>query len=208
MRSTLRQRLGGTLVALVLVLGSTEHASAASFRNQSNPVADQQAFVDAINATRAGVGLPALRVHPALVGVARGWSEKMRQASVAVTSDDCLISHNPDLRNAVSLNWRKLGENVGCGDVGVGGLHTAFVNSPKHYANIVDTTFDFVGIGIVYDGDVMFVTEQFMDFAEAPPTTAAPAALSLSPAKAPAAKVLSAAPVRPKTTPSTKRKRA
>ncbi len=26
-----------------------------------------------------------------------------------------------------------------------------------------DTTFDYIGIGIVYDGDVMFVTEQFMD---------------------------------------------
>ncbi len=44
--------------------------------------------------------------------------------------------------------------------------------SPAHYRNIVDPTFDSIGIGIAYDGDVMYVTEQFMDLRDAPSVSA------------------------------------
>ncbi len=162
---------------------------------------DEQSFVEAINRTRVGVGLAPLRANVTLAEVARVWAEKMRAASVAVGTDDCLISHNPNLRTAVPLLWKKLGENVGCGDVGVDVLHAAFVNSPKHYANIVDPDFDSVGIGIVFQGDVMFVTEQFMDADEQAGSTAVPGALALAVPKTGTSKVLAASAV-----PSTRRR--
>jgi Cysteine-rich secretory protein family len=136
-------------------------------------------------------------VNVTLADVARGWAEKMRVASVAVGTEDCLISHNPNLRTAVPLKWKKLGENVGCGDVGVEGLHAAFVNSPKHYANIIDPAFDSIGIGIVYAGDVMFVTEQFMDADESAGSATVPGSLALAAPKQGTSKVLSASAVRP-----------
>lgn len=198
---------GAVSLALSVVV---QAASAAS-----DPVADEQLFVDAINRTRTDLGLPPLKVQPILVDVARNWSDSMRKVSVASGTNDCLISHNPNLKNAVDADWRKLGENVGCGDVGVDGLHDAFVKSPKHYANIVDPQFDSIGIGIVYNDDVMFVTEQFMDLVE-PTAKGTPAELAL---KAPVSKskVLSASPVtapktttsknKPKTKPTTKKRR-
>lgn len=179
------------LLALGVMLGVSLSATAA----RADVAGDEQTFVDAINRTRTGVGLAPLRVDVTLVNVARGWSEKMKQASLAVTAEDCLISHNPNLRTAINLPWKKLGENVGCGDVGVDGLHAAFVNSPKHYANIVDPQFDSIGIGIVMSGDVIFVTEQFMDLNDAPPTTVAPSALALVAPK-PTTKVLAATSAR------------
>ena len=131
-------------------------------------VSDEAQFVKRINEARVAGGLKELSVHVALVDAGRGWATKMRDTSVAANVDDCLISHNPNLRTAVNAPWRKLGENVGCGDTDVDTLHEAFMNSPKHKENIMDPTFDSIGIGIVMAGDTMFVTEQFMQLDNRP----------------------------------------
>jgi uncharacterized protein YkwD len=128
----------------------------------ADTISDEAQFVKRINEARVAGGLKELTVHVALVDAGRGWATKMRDTSVAANVDDCLISHNPNLRTAVNAPWRKLGENVGCGDTGPDELHEAFMNSPKHRENIMDPTFDSIGIGIVMAGDTMFVTEQFM----------------------------------------------
>jgi uncharacterized protein YkwD len=128
----------------------------------ADTISDEAQFVKRINEARVAGGLKELTVHVALVDAGRGWATKMRDTSVAANVDDCLISHNPNLRTAVNAPWRKLGENVGCGDTDADTLHEAFMNSPKHRENIMDPTFDSVGIGIVMAGDTMFVTEQFM----------------------------------------------
>ena len=129
---------------------------------RADTISDEAQFVKRINEARVAAGLKELTVHVALIEAGRGWATKMRDTSVAANVDDCLISHNPNLRTAVNAPWRKLGENVGCGDTDVDTLHEAFMNSPKHRENIMDPTFDSVGIGIVTAGDTMFVTEQFM----------------------------------------------
>jgi hypothetical protein len=111
----------------------------------------------------------------------------MQLASSAAGGTGCLISHNPQLRTAVAASWRKLGENVGCGDVSVEVLHQKFMDSPAHRANIMDPEFDSIGIGVVYDSaGMMWVTEQFMDVDQrvSQPTTtlvSAPVALALAP---------------------------
>jgi hypothetical protein len=98
----------------------------------------------------------------------------------------------------------------------VDGLHTAFVNSPHHYENLVDPAFGYVGIGIVMNGPTIFVSEVFMQLmpVKAPvvtlpttsPTTVPPATTTTTarPAPKPAAApkpVLT--PVKPPAPPST-----
>lgn len=202
--------LGGlSLLGTSLLTADAAHA---------DTISDEAQFVRRINEARVAGGLKELTVHIALVDAGRGWATKMRDTSVAANVDDCLISHNPNLRNAVNAQWRKLGENVGCGDTDVDTLHEAFMNSPKHKENIMDPTFDSIGIGIVMAGDTMFVTEQFMQIdnrtVRTSPNSTTPNALALkgpnvggvsqvaSPVpKQPSAKI---APKKPKTKRATK----
>ena len=175
---------------------------------RADTVSDEQQFVNLINPDRVAAGLQPLAVHPALVASGRAWAAKMLTASIALGGDGCLISHNPDLRTAVAASWRKLGENVGCGDVDAAFLHQKFMQSPAHRANIMDPQYDSVGIGLAMgDGGVMFVTEQFMDVEEPAATSTVPPSLAL---KVPAAQVKGVAlgPIKKATTvrPTTKRK--
>ena len=184
-RAFTHPRRGRSAVLAVLLLASCLTAVLRTTPAHADTVTDENRFVELINAARVAGGLKPLAVHPALIDAARGWATKMRAASQAAGTTGCLISHNPDLRTAVAANWRKLGENVGCGDVDADYLHQKFMDSPAHKANIMDPEFDSIGIGIVMtDGGVMFVTEQFMTLdTRTAPTTAAPppSALALQP---------------------------
>ena len=163
---------GGVVLTLALLPASIEGAAA----DELNVAADEAQFVTLINELRSSVGAPPLTVSVELVQVARPWTLKMKAAGE--------ISHNPDLAKQVKANWRKLGENVGVGPT-VEMLQEAFVKSPGHYRNLVDPAFDSVGITIEYDGDIFYVTEQFMDIndgVKAPGTpTAVPKASSAAP---------------------------
>jgi uncharacterized protein YkwD len=149
---------------------------------RADTVSDEARYVELINQSRVAEGLKPLTVHPALVDAARNWATQMQAAWDPAVNDRCEISHNPNLRTAVNANWQKLGENVGCGDVNVDELEQKFMESPKHRANIMDPTFDTIGIGIVMKGDVMFVTQQFMQLRPtlAPVATNVPQALALA----------------------------
>ena len=180
-----------SLIAAVVVclgLGSAVPAGAQEVIETHDLAAEEGRFVELINAERVKAGLGLLVSVPELVNVGRDWSRSM--VVVSAGSEPCVISHNPSLASKVTLNWRRLGENVGCGNVDVDFLHQKFVNSPPHYRNIMDPSFDSVGIGIMYEGDVMFVTQQFMDLRDATPTSAAPSALTLTQAKVPAKRIV------------------
>lgn len=148
----------------------------------ADTISDEARYVELINRSRTAEGLKPLAVHPALVDSARNWANQMQSEWDPSASDICQISHNPNLRTAVNANWQKLGENVGCGDVNVDELEQKFMESPKHRANIMDPTFDTIGIGIVMKGDFMFVTQQFMQIRTTPAKVATnvPQALALT----------------------------
>ena len=172
----MRKLVFGLLLAFVL--SSLLFPAAA----QADTTGDEAAFVSKINELRAGKGLAPLQVNANLVAKARAWS--------AVMADAGKIWHST-LSDGVTADWRKLGENVGMGG-SVDGLHRAFVNSPYHYENLVDPSFGHVGIGIVMNGNTIFVTEVFMQLM---PTKAAPVAI------APATPVTAAPPVTSTTAP-------
>ena len=160
----MRSKILGVLAMAVSLSAVTPAALAqVAARDQAT---DEVRFVDLINGERAKVGLPALQVVPELVGLGRQWSNEMMALDSG--SIPCSVVHNPDFVGKVSSPWQRLGENVGCGNVDISTLHARFVSSPGHYRNIVDPTFDSIGIGIVYDGDVLYVTQQFMDLRDTP----------------------------------------
>lgn len=145
---TVLRGLAATVACLALLGAAGAPVAAAE------PALESQ-FVAGLNSVRSGVGLPALAVDGELTAVARGWADRMAAAGA--------ISHNPSVGGQVTAPWTTVGENVGTGPA-LDGIMTAFVNSPSHYANIVDPRFDFVGVGVTWGTDGrMYTTHVFMD---------------------------------------------
>jgi uncharacterized protein YkwD len=94
-------------------------------------------LVAATNASRSGAGLPALTENAQLDAVASAWAQKLAASNV--------LSHNPNIQTQVT-SWNNLGENVGMGP-SVPALEQAFMASPDHRANILDTNYTQVGVG-------------------------------------------------------------
>jgi uncharacterized protein YkwD len=104
-----------------------------------------------LNGARSDQGLPSLATRSDLVAVARAQATRM--------ADSGTLYHNPNLTTDVT-NWRWIGENVGYGP-DVQTVHVAFMNSDGHRANILDTDYTEVGVGVVERGDRVWVAEVF-----------------------------------------------
>ncbi|MEX2294529.1 MAG: CAP domain-containing protein [Acidimicrobiales bacterium] len=138
------------------------------------PAPDVEAqFVGRINSLRASKGLSQLKVSSQLTGVARNWTEKM------VANGG--ISHNPNLANEIKGDWTKAGENVGVG-YSVDALMQAFIKSPKHYENLVDPAWNYLGVGVTLGADGrIWTTHNFMALRESAPAPPAPTPTVTSP---------------------------
>lgn len=112
----------------------------------------EAAFLTDVNAARAAVGLRPYVVAADLVAVARRHSAQMASRQ--------LLFHNPGLTTDIA-NWRAVGENVGEGPT-EDSIHTAFMHSAPHRANIRDHDFTQIGIGVTVDSNgIVWVTEDF-----------------------------------------------
>jgi hypothetical protein len=137
------------LLATLLSLLALPFASAASAADTG---AEAQ-FLTLINGERTSRGLSPLSLRSEVIPVARNWTAKL--------IGDQALSHNPSLATLMPSDWISIGENVGFGST-VDSLHTAFMNSTGHRANILGD-FHQVGIGVDYDGrGRMWVTVDFM----------------------------------------------
>lgn len=139
------------VVTTCLGLGASAVLTAAP-AHAADPGAESD-FVIRINSLRASRGVAPLGVHSVLTAKAEAWAQHMADTG-------CLCHSN--LPDGVSVGWRKLGENIGRGG-SVASLHDALVNSPLHYANMVDGSFNWVGVGVAYGGGSMWVAEVFMN---------------------------------------------
>jgi uncharacterized protein YkwD len=119
-------------------------------------------FIAKMNAARQANGQSPYAVASDLTSVARQHSQSM--------SSKQSLYHNPSLTSDVH-NWQAVGENVGEGP-SVSDIHSAFMNSPEHRANILDHDFTQVGVGVSVDKNgIIWVTE---DFRQPMSTTSAP----------------------------------
>lgn len=152
------KRFALLVASALIVLGLIAEGAVA------DQLSDESAFGGHINAERAARAIPSVVMDPTLQQLARSHS-----ASMAAGGH---IFHNPNLAAQVPAGWRAVGENVGVGQ-DVAGLHSAFMNSPGHAANVLGD-YDRIGVGVVVVGSTMYVTEVFYKTASAP--TAQPAA--------------------------------
>jgi uncharacterized protein YkwD len=121
----------------------------------------ESALVAGINSFRGSHGLPPLAVHPTLVNKARVWSGYM--ANGGCGGGGANICHS-SLSDGIDVSWSLLGENVGIVSPtsNVSGMESAFEHSPPHAENMLNSQINFVGVGVAYVGNNMFVTEEFM----------------------------------------------
>ena len=108
-----------------------------------------------LNGERANAGVPALRVSGGAASVARAWSAHMARNGMA---------HNPDLGgdlDRAGVAWSTIAENVGYGS-SVDQVHSMFMSSGGHRANMLSGAYSQVGIGVVQSGGQVWVTIIFV----------------------------------------------
>lgn len=141
---------------------STGQAGAATGTKTSTTAsvaaAEQQA-VSLMNADRRSQGLPALKVDSKLTILGEKYAQDMVNRHY--------FSHtNPegqspfDRMKAAGISYTSAGENIAINQ-SVPAAETAFMNSSGHRANILNSSYTNVGIGVAYDssGDVYVVQE-------------------------------------------------
>jgi len=109
-------------------------------------------LVALLNGARASAGLPALSVSGDLSAAATAQAQRMAATHT--------LSHTPNLPGAVCC-WLHLGENVGAGP-SAAAIHSAFMASSEHRANILGAQYNQVGVGVVADSaGQLWVSEIF-----------------------------------------------
>ncbi|HYA63995.1 MAG TPA: CAP domain-containing protein [Candidatus Sulfotelmatobacter sp.] len=141
------------IVLLALILTPTLHAA----RAQAS--AADVTLLNAANRDRAAVGLPPLQWDNALAAAAHQHALLMAQRNA--------LSHQfpgeppmQDRARHAGARFSLIAENVAEG-LTVAGLHTQWMNSPPHRANLLDPELNAVGISVVQSGNMLFAVEDF-----------------------------------------------
>jgi uncharacterized protein YkwD len=108
--------------------------------------ADAKTFLDRTNNLRGSYGIRYLQEHDTLTNKAEAWAQHM-----AATGQ---LSHSTLSSGLSSLNWKSLGENVGYSSPTSNTLltiHNMFVSSSAHRANLLNSKFTHMGVGVATD---------------------------------------------------------
>ena len=107
-------------------------------------------MIEKINDARAAHGLRPLKAAPDLMTAAHSHSVLMAGQN--------LLFHTSTLSSLCC--WRLIAENVGEGST-LTIVHRAFMHSAPHRANILNSHVGQVGVGVVWSGGMLWVTEIF-----------------------------------------------
>ncbi len=112
-----------------------------------------------VNEQRAANGLAPLTLNYALSNVARAKSQDMH--------DNNYFSHTSptygspfDMITSFGISYRAAGENIAMGYATPEAVVNAWMNSPGHRANILNASFQQIGVGYVADGN--YWTQEFI----------------------------------------------
>lgn len=142
----------------VLLVAGLFLATAAFAAQPPSSTAERLLF-DAANRDRAALGLPQLQWDDALASAARMHTMRMAQQNA--------LSHQ--FPNELSLQDRAtqfgarfsiIAENVAEGP-SASGIHTQWMNSPPHRANLLDAQLSAVGIAVMQSHGELFAVEDF-----------------------------------------------
>ena len=124
--------------------------------------ADQRALYNDVNAARAQHGLPPLVRDENLSEFAMQVAQQMAARHYFGHTDPNGVTYQDRLR-AFGLRYRFAAENMAF-DQDEAHANQAFLTSPGHYANIVDSHPHRVGVAVVAAGDgEVFYVEEFAD---------------------------------------------
>ena len=150
----LGQRLVVLLGAATIVLGPVSPAHAAA-RTSEAEIRDR--IEELINQARANHGLRRLKVSGRTERFADDHAEDMARKGT--------IFHDLALPAEVLLSATSWGENVGytSSDRPARKLHTMFMHSPGHRANVLRPRFTHMGIGVEKRNGIVYVVQRFAD---------------------------------------------
>lgn len=140
---------------------STTTGTTSSSTSSANVATAEKNAVELMNADRRANGLSDLKVSSAVTAVARSHAQDMVNRK--------FFSHsNPDGKTpsdrlkAAGISYSAVGENI-AENTSVQAAETSFMNSSGHRANILNSNYTTVGIGVAYDsaGNV-YVVQDFI----------------------------------------------
>lgn len=126
---------------------SSGSSSSGSTSNTSTMSSDEKEVFDLINKQRTNNGLTALKMNTEVLNVARIKAKDM--------VDNNYFSHNSptygspfDMLKSFKVSYKTAGENI-AGNSSNSAAVTAWMNSSGHKANILNSSFNYTGIGVV-----------------------------------------------------------
>jgi len=151
----LSQFLGSFLIIALFVQGISPTTVIASAPNLET-IEWQEVMLT--NNARIAVGLNPLVVDSAAQQVA----ELRAQEIIAYFSHT--RPNGADCFTAFSMNYSSVGENIAYGYPTAADVHKGWMNSPGHYANIVRSSFDTIGVGHYRQGNVDYWAQSFVGY--------------------------------------------
>ncbi len=148
-----RPRAAQVAAAILLVAGLTVAPFVVDARPAAAAGGEVNDYLSRINASRAAVGAAPCSWTPSSSGLAQSWAQQLAAMG--------RLQHASDLSAGVTQSWAELGENIGRG-TDTATIYTAFVNSPSHYANIVDPGFTKIGLGVVWSNGTEYTVQRYL----------------------------------------------
>lgn len=143
-----RAGVAPALVAALIAAAPAASASTTALRP------DERRARALVNRARDDHDLASLQASASLSKTARKHSRAMANEGDLFHRDDLTAGLN-------GITWSLVGENVGTGST-VRSIHRAFMNSAPHRHNILNHSFDTVGVGVVEGEGRMWVTLVFL----------------------------------------------
>ncbi|MFF4159259.1 CAP domain-containing protein [Streptomyces sp. NPDC001678] len=152
--------LGPASFALATVVTVGGLAQAAPAKSDPRTAALRQQVVTLANARRQAAGCAPLRLSPQLTAAAQKHSDDM--AGEHFFSHTGLDGAGPGTRiSAAGYRWDAYGENIARGQATPAAVMDAWMRSAGHRENILDCSFEEVGVGVNTTPEGPFWTQDF-----------------------------------------------
>ena len=134
-------------IKLIYPNTSANQGSTSGENTTSQLTADEQEVFDLINAKRVANGLPELKINDEVQNVARIKAQDMVDSNYFSHTSPIYGSPFNMLKN-FGITYKTAGENI-AGNSSNSGAVNAWMNSEGHKANILNSSFNYTGIGVV-----------------------------------------------------------
>jgi uncharacterized protein YkwD len=156
-------RLSNIAVLTVLLLATTLRMTPAQVKGTGPGTGPEQALLESANQERKAHGLMPFQWSAALATAARAHAERMARENTLSHQFPGEFDLATRTRRA-GAHFRTIAENVAEGP-SAAVLHTEWMNSPPHRANLLDPDLDSIGIAVAERKGVLFAVQ---DFSQAP----------------------------------------